>query len=202
MKTSDITVITLHGASGSGKDSTYLQLRRINPMLPRFSYGDLLREEVYRSYQLSPESVGDEREVKTYFSPLRGQLVPMSFKDVMIEWGRLQILRDPFHYAKHGVQSITNLAIDYDNPLVVVTDCRRYQELYSLRESFKVYSFRLYYGGSTEKPLDNILLTEPGIVGLGKGNTIQGNAEQIIDFMVRNMPRTPKLKSEYPQPGR
>lgn len=55
---SEITVITLHGLSGSGKDSTYQAMRDINPNLPRVSFGDILRGEIYAATGLTSESGG------------------------------------------------------------------------------------------------------------------------------------------------
>jgi len=183
-----VTVITLHGHSGSGKDSTYQELRLLNPNLPRVSFGDLLREELYEVIGMNADQVGDERELKTYPHPLDPTTqIDTTFKDLMVLWGRKQILCDPFHYTRGINYRIRLAAGQNSNPLVVVTDCRRPHELQLIRSRFPTYSFWLTYTGSTVRPLDRILYGYPGIHDLGDG-TIKDNAEQIIDHMIRDLP--------------
>jgi hypothetical protein len=185
-----ITVITLHGHSGSGKDSTYQELRRLNPNLPRVSFGDLLREELYQELGLTAADIPDERTKEWYKDPtdhVCAGLSLTSFKDLMVRWGRHQILRDPFHYCKSIGLRIREAAIKSGNSVVVVTDCRRPHELEAIRQRFQTYSFWLHYKGSTIRPLDRILEDEPAIHCLDNGS-IEENAIQIIDFMIRHLP--------------
>jgi hypothetical protein len=185
-----ITVITLHGHSGSGKDSTYRELRRINPNLPRVSFGDLLREELYQELGLTAADVPDERAEEWFTDPtdpVDAGIRLISFKDLMVLWGRYQILRDPFHYCKSIGLRIREAAITSGNSVVVVTDCRRPHELEAIRQRFQTYSFWLHYSGSTIRPLDRILENVPAIHDLDNGS-IEDNATQIIDFMIRHLP--------------
>lgn len=190
---SEITVITLHGLSGSGKDSTYQAMRDINPNLPRVSFGDILRGEIYAATGLTSESVGDERKEQWLPNPDTGGQDVISFKDLMVRWGRRQILVDPFHYTKDIGYHIRQAALTHNNPLVVVTDCRRPHELAAIRSSFRTYSYWLEYGGAVEKPLDRILEFDDTIYSLDEG-TIADNVDQIIEHMIRFLPLpvTPK----------
>lgn len=187
----EITVITLHGLSGSGKDSTYRAMKEMNPNLPRVSFGDLLREDVYSETGLTPDIVGDERIVQLLPNPITGDKLLASFKDLMVLWGRRQILVDPYHYVYGIGYHIRQAAQTTKNDLVVVTDCRRPHELASIRSQFRVYSYWLEYEGAVEKPLDRILEGVDGIHPLGEG-TISDNVERILDHMIRTLPNPRK----------
>jgi len=187
------TVITLHGESGSGKDSTYQALRNIKPNLPRVSFGDMLRRDIYETYNLGPMTDTEERQIGDYYSPLTHNLVPMTFKDLMVQHGRVMILNNPFRYAERVVAEIQQASQDSNSDLVIVTDTRRPHELQAIRGSYRTYSFRVFYEGSKCKPLDRILSEHPGIIDLVKGSTPEGNANQIIDYMIRFLPRYPKM---------
>lgn len=184
---SNITVMTLHGLSGSGKDSTYTALAELNPNLPRVSFGDLLRRELYAAINRTPPQIGDERGEQWLPNPLTGEEELTTFKDLMVGWGRRQTLTDPFHYADQIRGEILRAYVESKNSLVVVTDCRRPHELAEIRKWFRTYSFWLEYEHATPKPLDRILEWDEGIHTLDEG-TIQENVDQIIDYMIRNLP--------------
>lgn len=179
---SKITVLTLHGESASGKDATYQALKDYNPNLPRVSFGDLLRGELYESLNLTPDQVGDERKVQM----LGG--VNTTFKDLMVSYGAKMLLVDPFYFVHKIGARIVKASEDSGNPLVIVTDCRRPHELRELRRGFRTYSFRLFYRGSVTMPLDHLLDRWPGIVNLTEDNTIEDNCTQILHYMMANLP--------------
>jgi hypothetical protein len=162
----------------------------VDPVKTRVSFGDLLREELYQELGLTAADVPDERAEEWYkdpTDPVDAGLSLTSFKDLMVRWGRHQILRDPFHYCKSIGLRIREAAIKCGNSVVVVTDCRRPHELEAIRRRFQTYSFWLHYSGSTIRPLDRILENVPAIHDLDNGS-IEDNATQIIDFMIRHLP--------------
>ncbi len=187
------TVITLHGDSGSGKDSTYIALRNIKSNLPRVSFGDLLRREIYETYNIEPMTDLEERALGLFFSPLKQKMVEMTFKDLMIEYGRVMTLENPFRYPEQITAEILRAAHDNFSEVVVVTDSRRPHELEAIRGNYRTYSFRVFYEGSVSKALDRILIDYPGITDLPKGLSPEGNADQIIGHMIRFLPRYPKM---------
>ena len=188
-------VITLHGESGSGKDSTYQALHNLKPNLPRVSFGDMLRQDIYETYNLEPMTDAEERQPGNYYSPITQKLETMTFKDLMVQHGRVMILENPFRYPERVAAEIQKAAHDYNSNVVVVTDARRPHELEAIRGCYRTYSFRVFYEGSTSKALDRILIGYPGIIDLAKGSSPEGNADQIIDYMIRFLPRYPKTQT-------
>jgi hypothetical protein len=186
------TVITLHGESGSGKDSTYQALRDLKPNLPRVSFGDMLRQDIYETYGVEPMTDMEERQPGAYYSPFTQQVEEMKFKDLMVQYGRVMILENPFRYPEKITSEIQKASQDYNSDVVVVTDTRRPHELEAIRGNYRTYSFRVFYEGSTSKALDRILEGDNGIINLAKGSSPEGNANQIIDYMIRFLPRYPK----------
>ena len=187
-------VITLHGESGSGKDSTYQSLRDIKPNLPRVSFGDMLRQDIYETYNLKPMTDSEERQPRNYYSPITQKFEVMTFKDLMVAHGRVMILENPFRYPEKVATEIQKVSHDYNSNTVVVTDARRPHELEAIRGNYRTYSFRVFYPGSTCKALDRILEGDNGIINLTKGSSPEGNANQIIDYMIRFLPRYPKTQ--------
>jgi hypothetical protein len=187
-------VITLHGESGSGKDSTYHALQNLNPNLPRVSFGDMMRQDIYEIYNIKPMADDKERQPRSYYSPITQQLEEMTFKDLMIQYCRVMALENPFRYPEKVVAEIQKASHDYNSSVVVVTDARRPHELEAIRGNYRTYSFRVFYEGSTCKALDRILEGDNGIINLTKGSNPGGNADQIIDYMIRFLPRHPKTQ--------
>ena len=168
---SNTTVITLHGDSGSGKDSTYLALKKINPYLQRYSFGDQIRSELQAERKNYPE---DERSV----SCVSGY----SFKDRMIQHGRQMMLVDPYWYTRTTVEDIELLGTI--NPLVIVTDCRRPCELSVIRSEFRTISFRCQHYGSVVKSLDHLLRSNCHIMSMPE-QSIEKNVEFILNELLR-----------------
>lgn len=186
-------VITLHGDSGSGKDSTYQALQTLKYNLPRVSFGDMLRQDIYETYGVERMTDAEERElIKPYHNPLTGENESMSFKDLMLVYGRAMILENPFRYPERIAATIQKATQEYGSDVVVVTDARRPHELAAIRESYRTYSFRVFYKGSTRKALDRVLDGDKDIFNLKEGSSPESNANQIIDHMIRVLPRYPQ----------
>jgi hypothetical protein len=138
----------------------------------------------------------EERQPRSYYSPITQQLEEMTFKDLMVVHGRVMILDNPFRYPDRVAAEIQKVSHDYNSNMVVVTDTRRPHELEAIRGNYRTYSFRVFYEGSTCKALDRILEGDNDIINLAKGSSPEGNANQIIDYMIRFLPRYPKTQPE------
>jgi hypothetical protein len=151
----------------------------------------MLRQDIYETYNLEPMTDAEERQPSRYYSPLSQQEEEMTFKQLMIQHGRVMILENPFRYPERVVTEIQNVAQDYSSNVVVVTDARRPHELEAIRGSYRTYSFRVFYEGSKCRALDRILEGDNGIIDLAKGSSPAGNAAQIIDHMIETLPKYP-----------
>ena len=181
--TQRLNVLSLHGVSGSGKDTLADIIHPVADQSSyRLSFGYYLRTDVCLSLSIySPPE--NEREVV----PGTG----MTFKEHMVRVGRQMALRDPLRYVRMVERELDELSeFSPLDRLVVCTDCRRPAEFRMLLDhpSINLWAVRLpTREGLRPMPLDHLLDDYRGIKQLMSG-TPADYLEQVMDHLIRTQP--------------
>lgn len=182
VKSKRIPVLSIHGLSGSGKDTLAKEIGELMGNR-RVSFGDFIRVELGESGFPAPD---DERSPQYQTG--------RSYKDLMVDYGRSMSLLDPMRYVHMMDEYLTDAHATMNQPdgvreMLVITDCRRPVEFEMLRDNplLDLWCVRLpNREGSKLMPLDD-LLGNYRIKALSDTNGVPF-LDQVIDHIIGTAP--------------